>query len=84
MIEEDVADEVYHLATYEDPHHLKISQKPDLSQIDDEQVEDYNESSREDTVPPCEGSILNCPIERCEILYSSQAIESCSIKKSSN
>ena len=84
--QEDIAEEDFHLATYEDPHHFKISQKPDTSHIEDEQIYpkiNNNESYGEDIVIPVSRQNSNCHIERCEIVFSSQMIDSCSIKKTS-
>lgn len=72
--QEDIAEEEYHLATYEDPHLMKISQKPDLSQYDEEPMDFHDHrSSGEDCEENACPSERYCDIERCEIVFSSQA-----------
>ena len=65
------------MATYEDPHLMKISQKPDLSHYDEEPMdfhdhrssaEDYEENAR-----PSERDDAHGVVERSEIAFSSQA-----------
>lgn len=75
--QEDIAEEEYHLATYEDPHLMKISQKPDLSHYDEEPMDfrDHRSSAEdfEENARPSPRDDEHYVIERSEIAFSSHA-----------